>query len=235
MLYLAEICGIMKLARKGATNADSSLTNLSIKETNMAKSNLPKKQKTIKICSIETCDKNVGRGGFCHHHYKAYRISTVPPPTVEQITKYFWSLTEIKDKSECWIWKGNRSIRKGGDYGRFALNYRVFQAHRVSFFIHNGKWAENQVLHSCDNPPCVNPHHLREGTNDDNIADKVARNRQRKGSKHPNAKLTEEIVKTMKIRLRLGETRVALASEYGVHYVTVLQIDRGLVWKHVEI
>lgn len=49
-------------------------------------------------------------------------------------------------------------------------------AHRLSFFLHHGYWP-NICRHTCDNPPCFNPTHLRDGTKADNNRDKMERGR----------------------------------------------------------
>lgn len=54
-------------------------------------------------------------------------------------------------------------------------------AHRAALAEALGRPLEGIVLHSCDNPPCINPAHLREGTHADNIADAMSRGRNRGG------------------------------------------------------
>lgn len=79
----------------------------------------------------------------------------------------------------CWEWTGRCSV---AGYGQIKDNYRTRGAHRVSYEIHNGAVPEGlQVLHHCDNPPCVNPEHLFIGTHQDNMDDKVSKNRQQNG------------------------------------------------------
>lgn len=57
-------------------------------------------------------------------------------------------------------------------------------AHRVAYEIANGPIPDDLwVLHSCDNPPCCNPSHLRVGTYKDNVRDRVERDRSKGGRK----------------------------------------------------
>ena len=65
-------------------------------------------------------------------------------------------------------------------YGRTTINGRRTRAHRLMWELINGPIPDGMfVLHSCDNPPCVNPLHLRVGTHVDNMADVRDRGRGR--------------------------------------------------------
>ena len=95
----------------------------------------------------------------------------------------------------CWFWNGERD-RDG--YGRMTMKRnRHRRAHQVSWEIHHGEpWPRGLVaLHSCDVPPCVNPVHIRPGTQSENIRDSVAKGRwvhtKRTHCKHGH-ELTEE-------------------------------------------
>lgn len=85
----------------------------------------------------------------------------------------FWSYVEKTDA--CWIWTGQRT-KKG--YGVLHTGQVRHRAHRFSFFVKNGYWPEPCCLHSCHNPPCVNPNHLRAGTNKENVEDRLQRQRE---------------------------------------------------------
>ena len=85
----------------------------------------------------------------------------------------FWS--KVKKEDGCWIWLASRD-RMG--YGTFGFDGKVQKAHRVSYQLEIGPIPSGaHILHSCDNPPCVNPAHLRAGTRSDNMRDKVERGR----------------------------------------------------------
>lgn len=99
-----------------------------------------------------------------------------------------------------------------------------------------------KVLHTCDNPPCVNPKHLFRGTQLDNMRDKIQKGRgvspgatnPVKGSHHGNALLTEEQVKTIRKEYipRKKPLRV-FAERFNVRISTVFYaLKEG--WKHVE-
>jgi hypothetical protein len=83
----------------------------------------------------------------------------------------FWR--RVDEAGECLVWTG--SLRKDG-YGRFSMNNTIYRAHRVSFFLTNGFWPL-VCMHLCDNPSCVNPLHLLDGTQKDNLRDMSAKGR----------------------------------------------------------
>jgi len=75
----------------------------------------------------------------------------------------------------CIEWTGAR-LPTG--YGLFSLDGRMQRAHRVSYELSFGPIPDGlHILHSCDNPPCVNPAHLRPGTRTENMQDKAERGR----------------------------------------------------------
>ena len=95
----------------------------------------------------------------------------------------FWGKVK-KRSSGCWEWQAGRD---GSGYGLFWHPERKKNvgAHRVAYELANGVPPGNMfVLHSCDNPLCVNPDHLSLGTLQDNVDDMVAKNRQAKGSRN---------------------------------------------------
>ena len=59
-------------------------------------------------------------------------------------------------------------------YGRVKHNKRLWSAHRLVYTLCYGEIPDGlMVLHSCNNPSCVNPEHLRVGTHKENMADMV--------------------------------------------------------------
>lgn len=108
------------------------------------------------------------------------------PEIKESDLNRFWSKVAITaNDSICWNWEGtSRGAKK--PYGRmiFMKNGKpnLYSTHRVSYKINYGiDPKELHVLHTCDNPKCVNPKHLFLGTNEDNVRDKVSKGRQAKG------------------------------------------------------
>lgn len=81
-----------------------------------------------------------------------------------------------QDENGCWIWQGcQRQTAKGLPYGTVKA-YRAdgrrvsASAHRVAFALWCGPIPEGTfILHTCDNPLCVNPEHLVPGTHQENM------------------------------------------------------------------
>jgi hypothetical protein len=88
----------------------------------------------------------------------------------------------------CWLWI---SAKNSKGYGSFWLDSKTRPAHHVAFVLWNGKiTAGMMVLHTCDNPSCVNPAHLYLGDNAQNMRDMWSRKRRegRKPDCHPERK-----------------------------------------------
>lgn len=133
---------------------------------------------------------------------------------------------------ECWIWVAAITEKK---YGRFYLDGSLERAHRASWMIYRGDIPEGMhVLHYCDNPPCVNPDHLWLGTNRDNMDDKIAKDRQLRGSDTSVALFDETQVAEIRRNYTgaYGE-QAALAKKYGCHIGTIGAIVRRENWRHV--
>lgn len=99
--------------------------------------------------------------------------------TDEQVRKNFWAKVDMAGPCDCWPWKGARNV---WGYGTFRFREHNTQAHRVSWFMQHGVMPALDLLHSCDNPRCVNPAHLRPGTDQDNMDEKMAKGRHRHGA-----------------------------------------------------
>lgn len=134
------------------------------------------------ICSIDGCSKAIHSAGMCAMHYHRdlrhgdvnHRREFSRSPLADRLAGKY----QIDPTTGCWNWTactdkhGYGQIALGGKHGGQAL------AHRVSYELHVGQIPDGMmVLHSCDNPACINPAHLRIGTQIDNMADMASRDR----------------------------------------------------------
>jgi hypothetical protein len=132
----------------------------------------------------------------------------------------------------CWLWIG--TVGSNG-YGQIMVNGRRGRpAHHVALelagWIIPCEWLEG--LHKCDNPPCVNPAHLRIGTTQDNTDDMVSKGRQARGECNGRATLTQVVVDEIRrLYAAGGWTKRALAQRFGVSDVTIGNIIAGRTWK----
>ena len=141
----------------------------------------------------------------------------------------FWNKVEIRGDDDCWVWVGSR-MGKGNParaYGTFRVGRRTLLAHRVSWALWHGRQPPRNVLHECDNPSCVNPHHLRDGSQSENMVDCS-----RKG-RRPHSKLTIEDVKRIRNLAAGGTPHTELAKRHRVSDASISLIVSGKNWKHV--
>jgi plasmid maintenance system antidote protein VapI len=165
--------------------------------------------------------------GKVYHYYDKYGL--------EKDAEYrFKRKFERDDDSGCWIWTA--ATDKDGYGVHSDDNDDYVRAHRFSYQIHKGEIPKGAyVLHNCHNPACVNPDHLRVGTNSDNMIDAfeegdITTEMQREKVRELNR---EQVIE---IRNRYQEediSQVDLAAEYGVSGPTVNELLNGVTWSDV--
>jgi hypothetical protein len=156
----------------------------------------------------------------------------------------FWAKVDRSAGPDgCWPWT---AARMPTGYGVIGIGHaKTVNAHRLSLMLATGVTGEF-ALHSCDNPPCVNPAHLSWGSRQDNVRDAVTRRRLAIGAKHgtrtqpgtvnrgeshANAKLTSEAVRDIRASGLVAEL---LAERHGVSPQTISRIRNRKSWKHVD-
>jgi DNA-binding CsgD family transcriptional regulator len=144
----------------------------------------------------------------------------------------FWAKVDRSDKDGCWPWKAYVDL---SGYGRFSVAGKPKKATHVALVL-DGKPRPGALhtLHSCDNPCCVNPAHLRWGTNAENMADMKAKGRgvvaSRQGEGHPNVKINEHAVLAIRADSR---SYARISADHGINSSTVWRIKTRVLWRHL--
>lgn len=129
-------------------------------------------------------------------------------------------------ESGCWEWTGSRDME---GYGRI---HGIGRAHRLAYERFKGEIPPGKVvMHSCDNPPCVNPDHLFVGTPADNKSDSVNKGRHAFRARNGRAKLTEEQVAEIRtLAVPYKVTYRMLAKRFGVGIPEINDIVNYRKW-----
>ena len=149
----------------------------------------------------------------------------------------FWSKTQ--PRNGCLEWVGYRDRQGYGRLMRKAVQSSPLIAHRYAYTLAVGPIPPGAVvMHTCDNPPCVKPEHLRIGTQADNIHDRDAKGHHRPGrligAAHPQAKLTDDDVAEIRRLRRAGVRGRVIAARFGICLSRVYGIGTGHAWTHLE-
>lgn len=131
----------------------------------------------MSVCQFEGCGRRAKVKGLCTSHtQQRYRGGPLKPLQGDiPVEDRFWSKVDSSAPG-CWPWTATRN---SGGYGHIRVGEKMRSAHRVSYELTHGPIPEGmQVMHSCDNPACVNPAHLSLGSNQDNLLDMARKRRQ---------------------------------------------------------
>ena len=113
-----------------------------------------------------------------------------------------------------------------------SKNGKTRLIHREMYDMFFDESIEGKVIrHTCDNPSCINPFHLKSGTHADNVQDRVDRGRSAIGENHGRHKLTEDQVR--EIRERTDISGKEFARRFGVDKMVIYRIRDGRYWKHI--
>lgn len=137
----------------------------------------------------------------------------------------FWNKVNVSNVPDaCWEWVAHRNE---DGYGTFQSGL----AHRTAYLIEFGSIPDGlYVLHTCDNPGCVNPKHLFLGTQQDNMDDMIAKGRQCKDNVAGVFTWSE----VRDIRKQYSSENISIrqiADHYGVSYNAIWSIVTNRTWK----
>lgn len=194
-------------------------------------------------CKVDGCRRLKYSAGYCSKHYNRLRTtgsladsSRARLPLADRL----WRQVSKRGPNECWPWIA-KSLTAG--YGYIGLGGRASGkalAHRVVWELTHGPIPASSdyhgmvVMHTCDNRLCCNPAHLVLGRQSDNVRDMDDKKRRvstpMPGVKHPQAKLTDELVRA----IRSGtKNNAEWAKELGMTRQAI-RYARKNGWKHIK-
>lgn len=135
----------------------------------------------------------------------------------------------------CHLWTGG--VDKDG-YGKFQV--LISYKHQAHVRAHRFAWEDMHgplpsgalLLHSCDQPACVNPDHLHPGTQKQNIAEALQRHRKAVGEAHPWTRHSAATILEIRRLRREGVPVSELAQRFGMHHSNIWAIEHGKQRRH---
>lgn len=143
----------------------------------------------------------------------------------------FWP--KVNKTKDCWLWT---AAKNGKGYGRFLHEGKNRFAHRVSWFLSGEVLPKSKILmHSCDNPSCVNPAHLSVGTIQENNLDCKIKGRlaDRTDPKRRPCKLTKDDVLNIRSLRETGLSYTEISKRFHVSSRHVSYICKKALWRHI--
>jgi hypothetical protein len=183
-------------------------------------------------CAVKGCRRAALKRGMCNAHYLRWwrhgdplsgrALTGDPLKWLHKHTTHGGAL--------CINWPFAAANKHG--YGLVRFEGRSQIASRLMCRLAHGEPPPNRpwALHSCHNPACCNPQHLRWGTEAENAADRIVDGTHMVGEKHPGARLMPADVK----RIRASAARTSdLSRDYGVSRSCIDAVRKHKSWTHL--
>ena len=147
----------------------------------------------------------------------------------EILGKYVPSLT----KPECLEWT---AYKNPAGYGQIRVDWKGWLVHRFVYTRLFGEIPDGLIImHTCDNPACINPAHLELGTHMHNVRDKEAKGRGNQGPQNGQAKLTEDDVRQIREAYTGARGELAaLGRRFGAHRSCIHKIVNHTHWSKYD-
>ena len=143
--------------------------------------------------------------------------------TPEQEWDFLRKIAMFPDENGCLNWQGSTR----GGYGRFRVNSSVIDAHRVAWALKHNRWPTEYICHRCDIKSCVNPTHLYEGSQHQNMIDKSYRTPRNNALRF----IPQEVLEVREMLVSMTQREVARIFE--VDQSTISRINTGSNWSHL--
>lgn len=150
----------------------------------------------------------------------------------KSLEERFWE--KIKKSDRCWEWT---AAKTADGYGRIGDgNGKNLKSNRASWLLSFGPIPDGMcVCHKCDNRLCVRPDHLFLGTQQDNVADMIKKNRLARGESRGMSWLKEPQIREIRRIYAEGKlTQTEIAALVGTTSDNISRIVNGRRWSHVS-
>jgi hypothetical protein len=168
---------------------------------------------------------------------KLYARAGESPLSPEHLARRVMNGIDMIDERGCWIW--GRTTSEG--YGCMTVARRTVRVPRLVLALTLGKEISDVVetCHRCDNPLCVNPDHLFDGTHGDNVRDAIGKGRAKApvgprlvGERNPAAKISDADAAAIREAVARGEVQRVVGKRHGISQAMVSRIVLGKARRH---
>jgi hypothetical protein len=156
-------------------------------------------------------------------------LNCIEPVDKDSLEKFLSKVKFTNNITDCWGWQGYLDKR---GYGTFwnALYQKTMKSHRLFYYLINNLIIDEDCLHKCDNPPCVNPFHIYEGADLENSRDKKERGREviLRNEDHGMCYISNDLARQICLEI---DTVDNLSIKYNIPRSTICDIRRKKIRK----